>query len=59
MNNRELAKNLIDKIPESKLPFIIAYLQGATIPEKVPNTETSKAMTEVEEMIQTGNGQHF
>ena len=59
MSNRELAKSLIDQIPESKLPFIIAYLQGAAIPEKIPNTDTLEAMKEVEEMIQTGKGQHF
>ena len=57
MSNREIAKSLIDQIPESKLPFIIAYLQGAAIPKKMPNT--SKTMEEVEKMIQSGKGQHF
>lgn len=47
MNNRELAKNLIDQIPESKLFYIIAYLQGAAVPEETPNTETLKAFTEL------------
>ena len=49
MSNRELAKSLIDQILESKLPFIIAYLQGAAIPEKMPNTDTLEAMEEVKE----------
>ena len=36
MSSKELAKNLIDQIPESKMYYIIAYLQGAAIPEEVP-----------------------
>ena len=59
MSNRELAKSLIDQISENKLPFIIAYLQGATIPEKIPNIDTLEAMKEIEEMIQTGKEKHF
>ena len=48
MSNRELAKNLIDQIPENKLIFIIAYLQGAAIPDEKPNAETLKAFAELE-----------
>lgn len=59
MSNRELAKKLIDQIPESKLYYIVAYLQGAAIPDEIPNTETLKAMSEIDEMIRTGSGQHF
>lgn len=40
MSSKELAKNLIDQIPESKMYYIIAYLQGAAIPEEAPNAET-------------------
>lgn len=48
MSSKELAKNLIDQIPESKMYHIIAYLQGAAIPEKVPNVETIEAIQELE-----------
>lgn len=48
MSNREFAKSLIDQIPESKLYYIIAYLQGAAIPEEVPNAETLEAFAELE-----------
>lgn len=48
MSNRELAKSLIDQIPENKLFYIIAYLQGAAIPEETPNAETLEAMAELE-----------
>lgn len=33
ISNRELAKNLIDQIPDSKMYYITAYLQGAAVPE--------------------------
>lgn len=59
MSNRDFAKTLIDQIPESKLVYIIAYLQGAAIPEEVPNAETLEAIAEVENMIRTGSGEHF
>lgn len=59
MSNRDFAKTLIDQIPESKLIYIIAYLQGAAIPEETPNAETLEALEEVECMIQTGAGEHF
>ena len=59
MNNRELAKNLIDQIPESKLFYVISYLQGAAVPEEIPNAETIETIAEVEEMIKAGSGQHF
>lgn len=48
MSNREFAKNLIDQIPESKLFYVISYLQGAAIPEEIPNEETLEAMAELE-----------
>lgn len=59
MSYKELAKNLIDQIPDSKMYYIVAYLQGAAVPEEMPNVETLEAMTEVEEMIKNDGGQHF
>jgi len=47
MSNRELAKSLIDQIPESKLVYIIYYLQGAAIPDEIPNKETIEAIREL------------
>ena len=47
MSNREYAKNLIDQIPESKLFYIIAYLQGAAVPDETPNNETLEAFAEL------------
>ena len=59
MSTRELAKALIDQIPESRLLYIISYLQGASIPDEIPNDETINAMTEVNEMIRTGTGKAY
>jgi hypothetical protein len=55
MSNRDIAKSLIDQIPESKLFYIIAYLQGATVPDETPNAETLEAMVELE----NGGGHQF
>ena len=49
MSNKEIAKNLIDQIPESKMFYIIAYLQGAAIPEIKLNAETIDSIQELEQ----------
>ena len=48
MSNREFAKSLIDQIPENKLFFAIAYLQGISVPDEIPNAETQESMEELE-----------
>lgn len=55
MSNRELAKVLIDKIPESKLLYIIPYLQSEAIPDETPNSETLEAFAELD----NGGGHSF
>lgn len=59
MSYKELAHSLIDQIPDNKMYYIVTYLQGAAIPEEIPNAETMEAIEEVEEMIRTGNGHPF
>lgn len=59
MSNRDFAKSLIDRIPESKLLYIIAYLQGAAVPDENPNAETLEAMEEVNSMIESGKGERY
>ena len=58
MSNRELAKILIDQVPENKLFYVVSYLQGAVLPDE-PNEDTLAAMAEVQEMIDCGTGEHF
>ncbi len=55
MSNREFAKTLIDQIPESRLFYVISYLQGAAVPDEIPNAETLGAMAELE----NGGGESF
>jgi hypothetical protein len=55
MSNRERAIQILDRIPESKMYYIIAFLEGAAIPEEEPNDETIAAMQELE----NGGGEVF
>lgn len=55
MSEREFAKSLIDQIPESKLFYVVAYLQGAAVPDETPNAETLEAMEELD----SGGGHRF
>lgn len=66
MSYQEIAKNMIDRLPEDKMIFVINILQNIgemsgvdVYPEFEPNAETIAAMAETDEMIRTGSGQHF
>ena len=64
MSEMERASSLLGMVPQYKLGYVIAYLQGIVAgitadQEDVPNAETIAAMQEVNEMIRTGSGQHF
>ena len=55
MSERERVNKLLDQVPDYKLAFVIAYLQGLTAGEDIPNEETIQAMKELEE----GGGEVF
>lgn len=55
MSDRELAKSLIDKIPEGHLFYVISYLQGAAVQDEIPNADTLEAFAELE----NGGGHAF
>ncbi len=55
MSERELAKSLIDRIPDSRLFYVISYLQGAAVPDETPNAETLEAFAELD----NGGGYKF
>lgn len=59
MSNKELAIQLLDRIPEAKMYYILGVLEGAAIPEEIPNEETLAAFAEVDEIKKTGSGQRF
>lgn len=48
MSYKELAHSLIDQIPESKMYYIVTYLQGAAVPKEMPNAETIASIEELE-----------
>lgn len=55
MSERELAKSLIDQIPESRMYYVISYLQGAAVPDETPNAATIAAIEELE----SGGGERW
>lgn len=59
MSNKERAIQLLDQIPESKMYYILGILEGAAIPDEMPNEETIAAFAEIDEMKRAGSGQHF
>ena len=50
MSTRELARTLLDQVPENKLLYVIAYLQGVTTPgdDETPNADTLEAFEELD-----------
>ena len=66
MSYQEIAKNMIDRLPDDKMIFVINMLEGLgemsgldLYPDFKPNETTIAAMAETDEMIRTGSGQHF
>ena len=57
MSDRERIYQLLDVVPEYKIGYVIAYLQGITEGEDVkPNRETLEAFAEADQMRRTGTG---
>ena len=59
MSNKERAIQLLDQVPESKMYYVIGFLEGVVVPDEIPNSETLAAFAEVDEMKKTGIGQRF
>lgn len=65
MSNRERCIAILDSFSEGQLANIAAMLQTMkkaiedAMGNDVPNAETVKAMTEVDAMIASGDGEHF
>ena len=55
MSSKELAKTLIDQIPEGRMFYVLSFLQGASIPDDEPNAETLAAFVELD----SGGGHRF
>lgn len=66
MSYQEIAKSMIDKMPDDKIVFLINIMEnigemsGIDIyPEYEPNAETLDAFAEGREMLANGTGQRF
>ncbi len=60
MSDIERIYQLLDVVPEYKIGYVVAYLQGITEGEEAkPNKEILEAFAEVDEMKRTGLGQRF
>ena len=66
MSYQEIAKSMIDRLPDDKMIFVINMLEGLgemsgldIHPDFKPNATTLAAMAETDEMIRTGSGQQF
>ena len=66
MSYQEIAKDMIDRLPDDKMIFVINMLAGLgemsgldIYPDFQPNAETIAAIAETDEMIRTRSGQHF
>lgn len=56
MSEREQVYQLLDTVPDTKIAYIISYIQGLTAETKsIPNEETLEAIKELED----GNGETF
>lgn len=59
MSDRERAMQLLDAVPDYKIGYVVAYLQGVTAGEDEPNVETLAAFAEGDRMLEDGTGQRY
>lgn len=56
MNDREKVIDIVEKLPENKLIYVLTYLQGLSDGmADDPNDDTIEALEETEDAIQTGD----
>ena len=59
MSDRERAMQLLDAVPDYKIGYVVAYLQGVTAGEDEPNAETIAAFAEGDKIFADGTGQRY
>ncbi len=60
MSEREKLYQLLDSVPDTKIAYLIGYIQGMTLEDgETPNDETIKAIKEADDMAENGTGQRF
>ena len=60
MSEREKVYQLLDTVPDSKISYLIGYIQGLTVEnEEIPNSDTLAAFKEGDEMLANGTGKRY
>ena len=59
MSNKERAVQLLNRIPESRMYYVLSFLEGAAIPDETPNEETIAAFADVDKLKKNHSGQKF
>ncbi len=60
MSEREKVYQLLDTVPDSKISYLIGYIQGLTVEnEEMPNSDTLAAFKEGDEMLANGTGKRY
>ena len=59
MSERERAIQLLEYVPDYKISYVVAYLQGMTAGIEIPNETTLKSFAEGEKMLAEGTGQRY
>lgn len=59
MSDKEKAIQLLDFIPESKMSYILGILEGAAIPNGIPNETTIVAFEEGDKLLADKNAKRY
>ena len=59
MNEREKARQLLEYVPDCKISYVVAYLQGMTAGVEIPNETTLNSFAEGERMLTEETGQRY
>ncbi len=60
MSEREKVYQLLDTVPDSKISYLIGYIQGLTVEnEEMPNSDTLAAFKQGDEMLANGTGKRY
>lgn len=59
MSERERAMQLLEYVPDYKISYVVAYLQGMTAGIEIPNETTLKSFAEGEKILAEGTGQRY
>ncbi len=59
MSNREMARSLLESVPEYKMGYVLAYLQGLTADEEADDAFCQRMLEDYENDTDPGKDQCF